>query len=303
MSFVQRKISVAVRLDPASGTTQPGAFDESGTDTVTLAGHRTSVRIQNSGTPVGSEAQIAVYGLTLSLMDQLSTMGMVINVVTPRNTVTVTAGDDQSGLGTVFTGTIVESYPDFNASPDVSVRMMCNSGLGASVTPIPASSFTGAAAVTTIMQGFADKMGLKLENTGVGIQLSNPYFWGDVWSQVQSCARAANINAEIIDGQILAIWPKGKARTTPSRPVISKETGMIGYPAYSQQGIIIKSVFNPQFKFGGEIEVQTILKKASGIWAINKLDHSLDSQVPHGQWMSTIYAVNPNFAPPIPSGR
>lgn len=299
MSFVQRRIEVAVKLAPGGKTNQPTTFSESGTDTVTLAGSRTSVRIQNSGAPAGSTASVSIWGMTPSLMNQLSTLGLVFNIV-PRNTITIAAGNLGSRLATVFSGTIVGAYGDYNSAPDGPFRFECNAGLADAVAPAIASSFTGAADVAQIMSGFARQMNLGFENNGVQLQLSNPYFAGSVMTQMRACADHANINAEIINGTTLAIWPKGGARDTSNIPLVSKETGMIGYPAYTQQGIIVNTLFDPQIAFGGMVQVESSLEKAAGKWAVQKLDLALDAQVPRGQWKSTIYGYNPNYPRPIP---
>lgn len=299
MSFAKRRIDVAVKLANDSKTNQPTNFSESGTDTVTISGSRTSVRIQNSGAPAGSTASVDIYGMTPSLMNQLSTLGLVFNIV-PRNTLTISAGDEETGMATVFSGTIVSGYGDFNAAPDVPFHFECNSGLADAVAPAVASSFRGSTDVATIMSGFARQMNLGFENSGVKAQLADPYFAGNVLTQMRACADHANINAEIINGTTLAIWPKGGSRTGGAVPLISKETGMVGYPAYTQQGIIVKTLFNPQIAFGGMVQVESSLEKASGKWAVQKLDLALDSLVPRGQWLSTIYGYNPNYPQPIP---
>jgi hypothetical protein len=160
-------------------------------------------------------------------------------------------------------------------------------------------------------------MNLGFENNGVSTKLPISYFPGNVWTQMQACAEQANINAEVINGSVLAIWPKGGSRTSVTLvPVVSKETGMIGYPAFTQQGIIFKTVFNPQIAFGGTVKLtssvlsgviaaqqdknKSFKAPADSVWAIYKLDHALDSLVPRGQWMSTGYGYNPNYPKPIP---
>lgn len=301
MAFEQRLIEVAVKLAGNSQTNQPTTFSESGTDTVTLAGSRTSVRIANSGAPGGSTASIDIWGMTPSLMNQLATLGLVFNIV-PRNTLTIAAGSKGSKLATVFSGTITAGYGDFNAAPDVPFHFECNSGLADAVAPALASSFTGAADVATIMSGFARQMSLGFENSGVSVQLSNPYFSGSVFTQMRTCAEHANINAEVVNGNVLAIWPMGGNRNTPTVPLIAPppDGQMIGYPAYTQQGIIVKTVFDPLIAFGGLVEVRSSLKAATGKWAVQKLDLALDSLLPKGQWMGTVYGYNPNYPRPIP---
>ncbi len=321
MAFVQRKISVTVQLASNSGTNQPNTFAESGTDTVKLSGLRTIVRVQNSGAAADFKAQVKVYGMPPSLMNQLATLGLAFNLV-PKNTLTITAGDDESGMSTIFTGTVWGAYGDYASQPDVPFEFECLAAAADAAISIPPSSFPGTADVATIMSGLARQMNLGFENNGVSIKLASPYFSGSAKIQVQKCAEWAGIEWTI-DGQKLAIWPRGGNRNTSNVPLISPETGMISYPAFTRQGIIVKTVFNPQISFGGLIKVQSLV--LSGIsaaqnpqtlpnapaattvfptqWAVNKIDHSLDSSVPHGEWSSTIYAYNPGIAkttlPPV----
>lgn len=298
LSFIKRRIEVSIQLAPNSGTNQPSTFSESGTDSVTLSEFRTSVRIQNSGAPSGAKASVSVFGMPKSLMDQLTTLGMVFSII-PRNTLLVRAGDEEAGLSPVFGGTIVQAYADYNASPIVPFIFECHSGLAEATTPAEASSFPGATDVATIMAGFARLANLGFENNGVNVKLASPYFSGSVKTQWETCAQHAGINAEIINGNVLAIWPKGGSRNTPTVPLLSPQTGMVGYPSYTQQGIVVKSIFNPAISMGTMIRVESSVKLTTQDWAVNKLDLSLDSQVPRGDWLSTIYAYNPNYPRPL----
>ncbi len=300
-SFTKRRIEIAIKLAADTKTNQPAKFSESGTDTVTLSNFRISARIQNAGAPAGSTATVEIFGLGESLMNQLSTLGLVFNMV-PKNTITISAGDEQNGMSIVFVGTVMVGYADYNAQPNVPFHIEANSILADAVAPATASSFTGSTAVADIMGGFARQMGLTLENNGVDVKLSNPYFAGNIRTQMRACADHANINAEVINGSTLAIWPKGGSRTGGQIPVISARTGMIGYPSYTQQGIIVRSIFNPQVTFGGLIKVESRVKAVNdvGQWAVNNLNLALDSQVPKGKWESIMSAYNPKFPKPIP---
>jgi hypothetical protein len=313
-SFVKRKIEMAVQLASNSGTNQPNAFAESGTNTVTLKGLRTRVRIQNSGSPADCRSQVQVYGMSASLMNQLSTLGLVFNLV-PKNTLTITAGDEGGALTTVFSGTIYSAYGDYASQPDVPFHFECLSGVASAVAPAPVSSFTGSTSVETIMSGLARQMNLGFENNGVDIQLASPYLSGSLWVQAQKVAEHAGINWGVFNGQTLAIWKKGGNRDTPDVPLISPATGMIGYPAFTQQGIIVKTLFNPRVSFGQLIKVESDL--LSGIsaaqkknaapntsifptqWAVNKLDLLLDTETPKGDWQSVVYAYNPSYSKAI----
>jgi hypothetical protein len=99
---------------------------------------------------------------------------------------------------------------------------------------------------------------------------------------------------------VLAIWPKGGARGG-TIPLIAAPPagGMIGYPSYTQIGILVKTVFNPQVAYGGKIQVQSIVTGASGTWGIIRMDHALDSLVPKGLWESSLWCFNPTYQTPV----
>jgi hypothetical protein len=296
-SFVRRKIDIAVQLAAQTGTNQPAQFAGSGSSTITLSGSRVSAQIQNSGAPVNQRATIRVWGMAPSLMYQLSTLGLVFNLV-PRNKLTVSAGDDINGMSTVFSGTIQYAYGDYQSQPDVPFVFECLFGVDDATAPVPVSSFQGTTDIADIMAGFARQMGLGFQNNGVSVK-----------EQADQAADEAHIKWAVVNGNVMSIFPVGGNRNTPNVPVISPGTGMIAYPSFTQQGIIVRTLFNPQIAFGGLVRVDSSV--LSGIaaaqpalgaqtfptmWAVNKLDLNLDSLVPKGQWMSTVYAYNPGYS-------
>lgn len=300
-SFTQKLIELDISLGPDPSTNQPRQFSN-GSNSVTLSGSRISVRIQNSGTPNGSNAQVDIYGLTPSLMNELSTLGMVFQLI-PQNTLVIRVGDQTAGLATVFIGTILSAIGDYNQAPNVPMHFECQAGLINAVAPFKASSYPMPTDVGTIMSGLAHQMGYGFENNGVSVTLPPSYFSGSAEDQWQKVAKDAGIKAEIVPGEagslVLAIWPKGGSRGGAA-PSVSPTTGMIGYPAYTQQGLLVKTIFNPQIAFGGKVNIQSSLPKATGTWIILRLDHALDSLVKGGQWESSMWCFNPNFPLPTP---
>jgi hypothetical protein len=311
MAFTEKLISVSVQLASNPGTNQPNVFmlpdgtsSSSATfsDPATGAQLRTSVRIQNHGAPAYNTAQIQIFGLPLSIMNQLSTLGMQINLV-PKNTVTVQAGDAVSGLSTVFTGTIQQAYGDFNAMPNAPLILDCRFGLDAGTALAKSASYQGATSVPQIMQNFATQLGCGFENNGVTGSLSNPYFRGSLIDQIAACRDHAGIGAEFVDGgTTLSIFPKFGSRSTPSPPLISAIPGVgdgIAYPSYTQQGILVHTLFNPAIKFFGQVQVQSNLPKATGMWVVHKLDLALDAMLPNGEWKMGCYCYSPTSSTPV----
>lgn len=307
MSFVRRRIELAIKLAQNTQTNQPNTFVESGTDTVSLTGLRTSVRIQNSGAAAGSKAMVTVFGLNQSLMNQLSTLGMVISIV-PKNTITITAGDEGGQMTTVFVGTILDAYADYGSAPNVPFIFECRSGAVEQAIPYPASSYTGSTDVSVILSAIAKRVGWGFENNGVNVKLSNPYYSGSAMDQVRRVAEAARINASLIN-KVLCIWPRFGARAAGGIPLISPATGMIGYPSFTQQGILVKTLFDPRINFGGQVKVESSIFTAQSLariqnvestWNVSKLDLMLDQEMPRGEWTSIIYGYNPRYPKPLP---
>jgi hypothetical protein len=145
------------------------------------------------------------------------------------------------------------------------------------------------------MASLATQMDLAFENSGVsGVTLLDPYFPGTAREQARACAEHSGISWTIDNGK-LAIWPAGQARGTQI-PVISSDTGMIGYPAFSPQGIIVRALFNPSITFMQRIQVNSSIKAATGQWDIFELTYDLESMTLGGKWMMTIGATWPGYA-------
>lgn len=289
MTFIKRNIDVTFTL-------AQGSFSGSGLNTLTLQGLRVSSKLVKAGGVSMGTAQIAVYGMELRHMNQLSTLGMQIQLI-PRNFITLTAGDDERGMFKVFQGTITNAYTDFQSAPQVAFRINAHTGLSEAVQSIPATSYRGSVDVATVMEQLARQMNLTFENNGVHVQLSNPYFPGSARTQAQEAAQAANVSWTIDDG-VLAIWLKNGARGAPSVDV-NASTGMIGYPAYTAQGILLMTEWNPAIRFGATVNVKSDLQPACGKWALYQLEHDLEAQAPAGRWQSTLGCYNPAYPPPV----
>lgn len=317
MAFVQRLIKVTVSLADNPQTNQPNTFAATGTSTVDLTGSRAQVRIENSGNPNSCQAEVKIWGLQPSIMNQLATLGLVWNLI-PRNTIAIQAGDSQSGLATIFAGYILAAYGDYEAQPDVPYVLSCNlTGSNAAITVAP-TSYPQPFSVATAMASIANAMGAGFQNSGnVNITLPPMYIRGSLREQAQKIADAANIYWGFPSGNVLEIWTKTGSRTTPSIPVVSPAGGMISYPAFTQNGIMVKTLFDPLLSVGSLFKVQSSLLSAIANaqplqpnfasptspaqpfptqWAIVKLDLALDTMLPNGEWCSIVTGYNPGAA-------
>ena len=298
MTLRRRKLDFTIKLNPTTMASSPTVttrptFAEGG-DTVTLTNHRASANIKMAGGAAMGEAQIRIYGMTLSLMNQLSTLGQV-RVADQRNQVSVSAGNDEDGMGVVFQGTITHAWADFKGAPEVPFYITAHAGMAANLTIAPPSSFTGAADVATVMSGLAMQMGLDFENNGVTAKLASPYFPGTLRAQALACAQAAGIDM-FIENNVMVILPRGASRGSRVA-LVNPRTGLVGYPAFTGNGIAIQTEFNPSVAYRGLVKVESDLTPANGQWRIVNMMHDLDAETPGGAWFSFMECMAPAQAP------
>jgi hypothetical protein len=101
-------------------------------------------------------------------------------------------------------------------------------------------------------------------------------------------AKAVNCDA-FIDTvtSTLVATPKGGARGTQA-VLLSKDTGLVGYPNFTQNGVQLKSLYNPNLVFLGRVTVQSQFTGANGNWVVAAIDHELESGVPGGAWFTNV---------------
>lgn len=283
MSFVKRRIDVTISLGE-------GQFGENKGPDVTLTGYRTSAAIVAYTADVQAQMQLRMWGLSQEMINRLTRIGPIMNQVR-KNTILVAAGDEGSALSVAYQGVIDSAFGDFNQAPNVALNIIAYAGLVAAIKPVAARSYPGSVDAAVIMASLAQQMGVAFENNGVAVQLSNPYLPGTALDQVKACARAANISY-VIDRGVLAIWPISGARAGEPT-VISPATGLVGYPAFSSQGITFTTLYNPTVSLGKPVQVQSSLGVANGQWNPFAYAHMLEAEMPNGQWFTQIQCSRP----------
>lgn len=257
-----------------------------------LTGHRTSCSIHVAGLPAQGFAHVSIYGMKLSVMNELATYGQPIQAQ-GRVKITIEAGDDVNGMSTVFIGEVTQAWADFQAMPQVPFQIQATS---AGVPVVQRSdggnsdfnSYSGATDVGQMVQKLSSIMGYQYENGGVNLKLSNPYHYGSPLRQLQHIMQAADIMSCVELGTV-AIWPLNQSRPGGDL-VVSKETGMVAYPSFTENGIMVRVEFTRYARYGTAFTVQSDITPATGReWSIIQADYNLESLVPKGRWFVDLY--------------
>jgi hypothetical protein len=276
--FFERDIELTIQLGA-------GTFGDQVGDTVTLSGLRIYA---DMSAPCGDSMgaiQLRVYGLTQSMMNQITTIG-VFGQVAGASKISVSAGEKGKALTTIMTGSIWQAWADYNSAPEIAFNLIAYAGIDVALKPVDVNSYTGATDVSFIMASLSLDAGLAFVDNGVNVTLSSPYLPGTILDQIKECARAADIFYKIEYGT-LTIWPKN-GYVQSAEPIISADTGMISYPSLSSQGMTVKTLFNPGVTMGGIINVESSIPMATGKFQVLNLTHSISSNAPGGPWFTEI---------------
>jgi hypothetical protein len=314
MAFVPRNLSFKFQRQAGTGTSANGS------DTVTIPpGLMASVRFLNAGLFSMGHCQMTIWGLTQSIMSDLSTLGVIVRLQ-PSNVVTVYATDEQGGLPQIFKGEIWQAIPDYNRQPEAPIWIDAYSGLGIAVGGATPQSAPADIDVVVTLAKLCKAAGYNFEPNNTPTQsLGKQYLYGSFRDQILTIINAVQyrgIAGAFVEDNTVAIWPTTAARGGIV-PMVSAGTPgapgtLIGYPSYTNSGINFRCLYNPNIRFGAQVQVETSLPLASinvpgipspasgkSLWNVYGLSHNLDSQIPGGKWETLVEATRAGYPSPV----
>jgi len=280
-SFTQKILEAALTLGS-------GSFGNNAGNTVTLSGLRMKAHIEKGGHPSKNECKLRIFGMKGDQMNALTTTAFQ-PLVARKNLLRLRAGDS-TGLAVAFQGEITAAWAVYHEPPELYFMVQALSGYYPAVTPAQPRGFRGATQVASAMASLASQCGYSFENNGVDTVVANPYLYGSPFQQAAQLAEMAGLEFGV-DDNTLWIAPGNGARKS-AVPIISKDTGLIGYPVFDKDGLKVSALYDPAFQIGGVVEVQSVVPSANGLWRLHMLEHELDAQLPGGKWESRMRGVN-----------
>jgi len=276
-------------------TLAEGVFSDKNNQVV-LDGFRAVVEVQKAGGQMMSTSTVRIYGLAQELMNQLTTLAFkAMSYV--KNTIDIIVIDgDQQVL--IFRGQIINAWGDYSGMPDVCLYIETQTGYFQQVELGNPLAYKGVANVSDLMSVLAGRLGVPLENNNVTAKISNPNYPGSTIDQIRNLASDTKTDF-YLDDTVLAICPRGLTRKpqTANAPLISSQSGMIGYPTFDKVGITFSTLFNPSIKFGGQIIMESDIPQANGLWQVCSMVHKLESEKPGGAWFTMIRCTGNGLVP------
>jgi hypothetical protein len=281
-------------------------------NTITMQGLRASVSIDHAGGADMGTMSANIYGLTPSQLNQLTSLQWKTAILGLSSqdfsayTVQVYAIDgSQETL--LYNGQVLNAWADFSGMPQTCLIIQTNpagaySALVNSANPLSISSNT---TVGIVMSRLAQAMGFSFQNASSDGSIVNQavtkgsYFGNTAMEQARSMMDAYRFWMYIdatTNPPTLAIVPWGKARNSVvAVPLISPQTGLIGYPLFNSSGVTFDCLYNPTILLGGQVKIQSSIPQANDVWTVTSLSHQLTSQFPGGPWQSSVQAVSGDF--------
>ena len=281
----------------------PFSSDSQSFNTVILQGLRASVYIDNAGGAMMGTMRAQIFGVTASDMNTL-TSTLWDNLVLGSsgssfafNAIQVFAIDgSQETL--VYNGVVLNCWGVYTSMPEVYLYIEAQIGYASLVESTNPISVAADTDVNTVMGQIAKTMGFQFKNDGVSVSVPKGTYLGNTsMEQARTLMQMYKfwMYLDSTSPNTLAIAPYGTARKTAA-PLISPQTGLIGYPVFNSTGVNFETLFNPGLVFGGPIVMQSSIPKANGTWTVTSMAHQLSSQTPGGPWKTTVNAVSPNIA-------
>jgi len=265
-----------------------GAYGEQVGDTVTLSGLRSSVSLEQWGGETMGMCNAHIFGVPLDLMNRMTAIGPIMTQVAGKNGLEIKYGDSS-----IFKGTIWQSWPEFQAAPEVSIVINASSGLVNALKPEAAISYKGGKDAADMLSQLATIAGYDFENNGVSVQLIDQVLTGSTLDKIKAVCRAAAIRYTI-DNDTLAIWPDTGYRSGEVL-ALSPQSGMIGYPIFNESYMGLRHEFLPTAKVGGRFSLSGSIVTTANTdrpWTIAAVTHNLETITPGGVWFTELHGYN-----------
>ncbi|MDM2843247.1 hypothetical protein OGY83_06325 [Citrobacter sp. Cpo090] len=264
---------------------ETSSFDESGNNTISISEARATVSFQSAGNLFGTQINVSIFGLGIEMLAALSSKAMgLFGSDTERISMKVFVGETA-----IFAGYMTSSIANMNAIPNAALLITATANADLQNKPASPFSFNGATPVPDIINAICNAAGYKAYITGLdGLVVTNPHYEGSIFTQLESLCNDVNVAMSVAPPSI-SFWPQDSTRDDV-KPFISPEYGLIGYPIFSNGGLMFQTQFSTLLTTGRNVQIETSLPHASGVYKLTSVNHELSSWMNDGPWHSICIA-------------
>ena len=265
-----------------------GPFDKNGTTGISIANAKALANVDFNGVIGGSQADVTIYGLSSDLMATLSARG--IGAATNLN---VNIGLDIYANDTlIFSGMIYSCYANMNSMPEPGLVINAYAGLDIQYKSTKPYTYDGTTSALSVIQAIASPFGYSVVSNGIdGYQATNTHLEGSPLQQIRELCMHFGFLMKVVGKEVHVYGDSGSGSGVVAQ--VGPNNGLIGYPVFTQGGIMYQAKFSPYLAAYEKVKLTTSLPNASGTYMNNVVMHRLSSRMPDGPWMSLCQAIYP----------
>ena len=191
------------------------------------------------------------------------------------------AGRKSYGTTKVFDGNIGTAEP--TEPPDIGLKFTCQEGQFLK-GKLVSSAQAGSVPLSRIAKGVAADTGLELNFQATDKNISNYAFTGGALRQVDKLGSLGAVEA-FVDGNQLVVKDINVPLTGKLR-ILNENSGMVGIPKITEQGIKVTMLLDNQTTLGGALEIESkIYPTTNGRYAIFKMPWAISSRQKPFYWI------------------
>lgn len=222
---------------------------------------------QKYGNSLQDECEVKISNMSRETRDFLLTETSPFNGNNTPKRIIVEAGRVSTGTHVLFEGDITQATP--SQPPDITLTLKAKTSQfakGALIT----NSKEDTTDLSLIARDVAASMDLTLVFEATDKKIANYSYSGPKLKQLDKLTEAGGVDA-FIDGTVLVV----KDSNVPLRNAtheLSADSGMVGIPEITEQGVKTRYLLDPQSRVGGQLVLRSELNPAaSGNFTIYKL--------------------------------
>lgn len=229
-----------------------------------------------------NECEIKIFNLDKATRDYILTETSPFNLNrTPKRAI-VEAGRQSYGTTKIYSGNIVSSVA--SQPPDIGITLKCLTGNFLKGN-IVARYHSAQTPLDVIAKQISSDLSTTLDFQAANKNVSNFNFSGSSLKQVDALNAMGDVNA-FIDNDVLVV--KNVNQPIPNRTrVLNMDSGMIGIPEITEQGLKVKFLLDNITTLGGMLRVQSVSNPATnGDYVIYKLGFEIASRDTPFYWIA-----------------
>lgn len=231
-------------------------------------------RGQKTANPLQNTCEVDISNLTKETRNYLLTETSPFNANKRPKRLIVEAGRVSLGVTRLFYGEITSASP--SQPPDIGLNLKAQTGSHAK-GKVVARSGAAKQSLRAIAAQVAQDVGVTLDFQATDKQIANYSFNGAALRQVDELQRAGGVDC-FVDDETLVVKNRAQPLTGRTR-ILSLDSGMVGIPEVTEQGLKVQMLLDTNTVVGGALEITSKLNPAlNGTYSIYGLDFEVASR-------------------------